>query len=186
MCAGAHSTRDFKMWLLWHQYVFVCALWCGANTVKKPAITVETAHRLWRERQGHAYVTSLGQVANSFHSVYLLPRLPSSSTYSFRLLSDPSDQDPALAPLQHCMSRVVQTAQFATRVDNVTTWEACMFLPEMCRELSVTNMRMPGGADNGNTSLSSDHSHLLERSSSRAQLGGWRTQNQLLRAGAAW
>lgn len=56
-------------------------------------------HLVCGER-GRAVLTSGGQVANSFHSViYLLPQLPSSSSYSLHPPTDPCDQGPALAPL---------------------------------------------------------------------------------------
>lgn len=85
------------MWSLWHQCVFVRALWSRASTTN-------TLPSPWRMHivcgeRGRAMLTSLGQVANSFHCAYLLPRLPSSSTYSFHPQTDPSDQGPALAPL---------------------------------------------------------------------------------------
>lgn len=42
-----------------------------------------------------------------------------------------------------------------------------MYLPKRRKELSVTRMRMPVGADNRCSSSSSDHHHISERSSCR-------------------
>lgn len=110
------------MWSLWHQYVFVCALWSRANTINSQPSP-------WRMRivcgeRGRAMLMSLGQVANSFLSVYLLPRLPSSSTYSFHPLTDPSDQDPALAPL-HPIPDILHCVMGGGQELRVQRWELC-------------------------------------------------------------
>lgn len=119
---------------MWHQCVFVCVLWSKANTLLST----------WRMRivcgkRGRAILTSLGQVANSFHCVYLLPGLPSSSTYCFHPLTDPSDRGPVLAllhPTTRHLSLCKRRGECGLGVRN------CVSKDESCVNSAVINKRL--------------------------------------------
>lgn len=76
-----------------------------------------------------ATLTSRGRAANSFPARTPLPRLPSSSTYSSHLLTDPSDRGPALALLP---PRRHHQASFALRGGGERERSAAPGFQELC------------------------------------------------------
>lgn len=198
MCAGAPSCRLLKCGN-YDITATVCALWSRANISN-----TQPSH--WRMQifcgeRGGAVLTSWGQVANSFHCEY--PLLPSSSSYSLHPLTDLSDQGSALVPLypntkQPSLSKrrgwegqeldIQRWELCKHQNDQQTThgqWTTWVYLPNLCKDLSVMRMRKPVGADSRYVLCSSDHCHISERRSCRAQTGGRTSSEEVLKAETA-
>lgn len=143
------------------------------------------------ERQGRA--NELRSSCQPFSPrIYLLPRLPSSSTSNLHPPTDPSDQGPALAPLHPnakqpsvCKRRGVRGVRSymskdesfvnSTMINKGLMWTMNHFrgpLPKPRIDLPVMRTRMPAGDGSRNASSSSHRWHISERSSCRPQPGG--------------
>lgn len=70
-------------------------------------------------------------------------------------------------------------------MDNEPLESPCVYLPKLCKDLSVMGMRMPVGADSRYVLCSSDHCHISERRSCRAQTGGRTSSEGVLKAETA-
>lgn len=162
-----------------------------------------------RGESGRAMLTSWGQAANSFRRARLLPRLPSSSTYSSHPLIDPSDHGPVLAPL-HPTTRHPSLCERRVRGRGTLGVRSCMSgdeswgngtminkrlmwtmihsrgLPKLLKEPPVKGRRKPIGDDNRGASPSSDHCHVSERGSSKGTQGFRQAQTKLTMVEAAW
>lgn len=159
--------QALEMRSLWHHCVFVLALWSTASNAPPSPRKAHIVHG----ESGRAMLTSRGQAANSFRRARLLPRLPSSSTYSSHPLTDPSDRGPALAPL-HPTTRHPSLCERRVRGRGTLGVRSCMSgdeswgngtminkrlmwtmihlrgLPKLLKELPVKGRRKPVGDDN--------------------------------------